>query len=187
MPSKIFSMISSAKCKIIRKKGNNFIDIINSETNEKIVTLISSQYEENSEMVYTIGNSIEYTLPVKKSLQIDLKSIANIELRPKTPRKKEKQKEILDFPSEFITPIITANDISDETIMREHIKASLKYIKDNVDESDQRLALSEVIDSLKTYKINSKIEPIMEELKKARKRRNIPDMTRFLSVIANKL
>ncbi|OHT08649.1 hypothetical protein TRFO_22730 [Tritrichomonas foetus] len=186
LPGNIYTLIKSSKCIVSFHKDEKAVDIINSETKEKIITLLFGPQENNSEMVFVTGTSIEYNLPINQVMNIDGKSLTNVKVRAKSSRLKPKEKIVLsDIPCEFATPISTVDNLSDDVIMREHIRGTIEFIRNSFSEEEhQRNALSDLITSLKIYKNREKINPYMEELKNARKTKSIPDMIRILTSIA---
>lgn len=187
LPEKAYSIIQKEPCNISITDNN--IDIINTNSNEIIISLHFGSKEERTEIVYVNKTSIENTMPINQVMEISSKP--NLRSKSKITKSKEK-KQLETIPSfEDSTPIATMKNLSDKIVIREHIQATLDYIGENYSTNENKLcALSELaqfVMSINSVKNQSNLQTILEALKEAKRKKNIPEMKRTLLVISNKI
>lgn len=187
IPASIYSIMEKQPCSISMTDQN--IDIINTKTNQIIATLNLVSTEEQAEIVNIKGKKIVNTIPINRIMEVSKKTSIT---RSKSSKIKSKEKIQLDeLPFDTSTPIASMKNLSEKKIVREHIQATLEYISDNISSNESKISalleLSQFVSNVKLIKQASNLTMMLEALKEAKRKKNIPEMKRALLVISNKI
>lgn len=187
IPASIYSIMEKQPCSISMTDQN--IDIINTNTNQIIATLNLVSTEEQAEIVNIKGKKIVNTIPINRIMEVSKKTSIT---RSKSSKIKSKEKIQLDeLPFDTSTPIASIKNLSEKKIVREHIQATLEYISDNISSNESKISalleLSQFVSNVKLIKQASNLTMMLEALKEAKRKKNIPEMKRALLVISNKI
>ncbi|KAK8891352.1 hypothetical protein M9Y10_028560 [Tritrichomonas musculus] len=187
IPTSIYSIMEKQPCSISMTDQN--IDIINTKTSQIIATLNLVSTEEQAEIVNIKGKKIVNTIPINRIMEVSKKTSIT---RSKSSKIKSKEKVQLDeLPFDTSTPIASMKNLSEKKIVREHIQATLEYISDNISSNESKISalleLSQFVSNVKLVKQASNLTIMLEALKEAKRKKNIPEMKRALLVISNKI
>lgn len=187
IPASIYSIMEKQPCSISMTDQN--IDIINTKTSQIIATLNLVSTEEQAEIVNIKGKKIVNTIPINRIMEVSKKTSIT---RSKSSKIKSKEKIQLDeLPFDTSTPIASMKNLSEKKIVREHIQATLEYISDNISSNESKISalleLSQFVSNVKLVKQASNLTIMLEALKEAKRKKNIPEMKRALLVISNKI